>query len=409
MSFVKSQTPSSYCVRISFRMLEICLATIGVCAFGAVTSVAAFFIIFTRRKIMGLVSGKCPECGANLKINENAKGELTCPYCGGTYLVENAINIVNNEIINNNNFSGANVVINQNAKDAYIKQYLENARRALSKDDFEEVEKYYNMVEQYDPTNIEAIFFSSYGKASLSMFENNQFKRGQICDVFCKSISVIDDNYNVAQSENNQILIKEMHTALFKMYNTQFVYTVTTNSYGSTDNSSETLYLFAKMAFAFIESLENIIKIDDQLIYWKMIYEQRKYLANNKGLTVDARNKNRELALSVGDKIQEKDPNFVIDEIPEATKYGCYVATCVYGSYDCPEVWTLRRYRDNMLASTWYGRAFIHTYYAISPTLVKWFGKTKWFKKMWKGKLDRMVAKLQAEGVENTPYNDKPW
>ncbi len=88
---------------------------------------------------------------------------------------------------------------------------------------------------------------------------------------------------------------------------------------------------------------------------------------------------------------------------------GCYVATCVYGSYDCPEVWTLRRYRDNTLGSTWYGRAFIRTYYAISPTLVKWFGKTKWFKKMWKGTLDRMVKKLQDKGVENTPYQDKQW
>ncbi|NLX93020.1 MAG: hypothetical protein GXZ02_03995, partial [Clostridiales bacterium] len=39
---------------------------------------------------------------------------------------------------------------------------------------------------------------------------------------------------------------------------------------------------------------------------------------------------------------------------------GCYVATAVYGSYDCPQVWTLRRYRDYTLAETWYGRAFIH-------------------------------------------------
>ena len=90
-------------------------------------------------------------------------------------------------------------------------------------------------------------------------------------------------------------------------------------------------------------------------------------------------------------------------------KFGCYVATCVYGSYDCPQVWTLRRYRDDTLGSTWYGRAFIRTYYAISPTLVKWFGKTKWFKKMWKGKLDRMVKKLQDKGVEDTPYEDKEW
>lgn len=44
MRFAKSQIPSSYCVRVSFRILGICLATIGVCAFGAVTSVAAFFI-----------------------------------------------------------------------------------------------------------------------------------------------------------------------------------------------------------------------------------------------------------------------------------------------------------------------------------------------------------------------------
>ena len=88
---------------------------------------------------------------------------------------------------------------------------------------------------------------------------------------------------------------------------------------------------------------------------------------------------------------------------------GCYVATCVYGSYDCPQVWTLRRFRDNTLAETMLGRAFIRTYYAISPTLVKWFGDTFWFKKMWKCTLDRMVSKLQASGVEDTPYQDRNW
>lgn len=88
---------------------------------------------------------------------------------------------------------------------------------------------------------------------------------------------------------------------------------------------------------------------------------------------------------------------------------GCYVATAVYGSYDCPEVWTLRRYRDDILAETWYGRVFIRFYYAISPTLVKWFGRTAWFKKMWQGKLDRKVKKLNNIGVQNTPYQDRDW
>lgn len=88
---------------------------------------------------------------------------------------------------------------------------------------------------------------------------------------------------------------------------------------------------------------------------------------------------------------------------------GCYVATCVYGSYDCPQVWTLRRYRDNTLSATWYGRAFIRTYYATSPAVVKLFGNTKWFKNMWKNRLDKIVATLQSNGVENTPYEDKNW
>lgn len=88
---------------------------------------------------------------------------------------------------------------------------------------------------------------------------------------------------------------------------------------------------------------------------------------------------------------------------------GCYVATAVYGSYDCPQVWTLRRFKDNTLAETWYGRVFIHTYYAISPTLVKWFGHTQWFRKMWKQPLDKLVNKLQLDGFDSTPYQDKVW
>ncbi|MDD6488410.1 MAG: DUF2726 domain-containing protein [Clostridia bacterium] len=85
---------------------------------------------------------------------------------------------------------------------------------------------------------------------------------------------------------------------------------------------------------------------------------------------------------------------------------GCYIATSVYGSYDCPEVWTLRRFRDRTLSAKWYGRLFIRIYYAISPSLVKHFGHTKWFQKFWKKHLDKLVLKLQHNGFENTPYND---
>ena len=124
----------------------------------------------------------------------------------------------------------------------------------------------------------------------------------------------------------------------------------------------------------------------------------------------------KKVLLSASDNETSKPTN--VQSAPEQTSNvnttsnsseGCYVATAVYGSYDCPQVWTLRRFRDYTLAKTWYGRTFIRTYYAISPTLVKWFGHTGWFKKMWKGKLDRMVANLNHSGVEDTPYEDHAW
>lgn len=94
-------------------------------------------------------------------------------------------------------------------------------------------------------------------------------------------------------------------------------------------------------------------------------------------------------------------------DLPKEQKVrGCYVATCVYGSYDCPEVWTLRRFRDIVLMNTWYGRLFVLLYYAISPKIVEVFGETVWFKKMWLSPLDKIVKNLNEKGFSDTPYYD---
>jgi hypothetical protein len=91
----------------------------------------------------------------------------------------------------------------------------------------------------------------------------------------------------------------------------------------------------------------------------------------------------------------------------KTTGGGCYVATCVYGSYDCPEVWTLRRYRDSKLSVYWFGRRFIQIYYAISPKIVELFGNKKWFNKLWKPILNKIVRTLQNNGIESSSYLDK--
>ena len=46
---------------------------------------------------------------------------------------------------------------------------------------------------------------------------------------------------------------------------------------------------------------------------------------------------------------------------------GCYIATCVYGAYDCPEVRTLRRFRDRYLRRAAPGRGRTALGFAPDP------------------------------------------
>ena len=64
------------------------------------------------------------------------------------------------------------------------------------------------------------------------------------------------------------------------------------------------------------------------------------------------------------------------------------------------------RYRDDKLATTRPGRAFIAAYYALSPTLVRWLGNKGWFVRTCRGILDKATANLVAKGYLDTPYSD---
>lgn len=198
--------------------------------------------------------------------------------------------------------------------------------------------------------------------------------------------------------------------------------------WGSTGHPSKFAWdRYVEQCFAALELIDNAIILSNgdnanvkaQYEYKIFILEQLEssgsYHYSNGGwskeyaFTGEGKQRIINMIMECHNKIKEIDPSYVIPERPQQTSNGCYVATAVYGSYDCPQVWTLRRFRDYTLAETWYGRAFIRSYYAISPTLVKWFGHANWFRKMWKGKLDRMVANLNAKGVDNTPYEDRHW
>jgi len=114
-----------------------------------------------------------------------------------------------------------------------------------------------------------------------------------------------------------------------------------------------------------------------------------------------AKKASKKLIAECASKIQ----NYELYLVPRADG-SCYVATAVYGSYDCPQVWTLRRYRDNSMATTWDGRAFVRLYYLISPIVLRVFGRLAWFNCILKKTLDSIVKRLNYKGVPDTPYCD---
>lgn len=80
---------------------------------------------------------------------------------------------------------------------------------------------------------------------------------------------------------------------------------------------------------------------------------------------------------------------------PAVKVSGCYIATAVYGSYDAPEVRVLRRFRDEVLSKTLPGRAFIRTYYAVSPPIARRLENAGRVNRLARRLLNRIVHRLE--------------
>ena len=85
--------------------------------------------------------------------------------------------------------------------------------------------------------------------------------------------------------------------------------------------------------------------------------------------------------------------NSTTEQQPEK-KEGCYIATAVYGSYDAPQVMTLRRFRDDTLRNNAFGRLFIRTYYRLSPPIAEKLKNAKLINGYVRSILDKWVDRL---------------
>ncbi|MDR0984541.1 MAG: hypothetical protein LBL93_06020 [Ruminococcus sp.] len=335
----------------------------------------------------------CEICGSNELIKQDEV--FVCQYCRTQYspeetkkMIEGTVKIDNSDKINN----------------LYIL-----AHRARDDDNYESAVKYYEMILQENPYSWEAAFYKVYYSSMQSIREDIPNAEERINKCAASVLKLIKDKISEKNEQQKAVTevalrvneISEMFAAVVSKYytdNTKYsaknILVITDEYIKSMLSCANTLYNIGdRLVDLFDEKYASDLAVD----MWK---SGVKY-GNSVGHLVKDKSTNRQNITQNTRKIQ----NFEPDYKPPLTR-ACYVATSVYGSYDCPQVWILRRFRDYSLAKSWYGKLFILIYYSTSPTLVKLFGKNFWFRKICLVILNELVNNLRSKGFKDTPYDD---
>ena len=343
----------------------------------------------------------CEMCGSTNLIKED--GVFVCQSCGTKYSVEEARKMIVEGTVD------VKGTVKVDVSDE-LKNLYEIARRAKDSGNSENATKYYDMILVKDPSSWEANYYVVYFKAmgcriaeiwsaanSISnclesvlilikeKVENKEDQKAALNEILLRNSIISSMLFNGAKNHYDDIDSSIQHQYTQEYINNAAAAADIMYTYG---NIIEELYREDFLSIA-AESWKDGINIHKQYV---------KLLADKDG--------NIALINSYGDKIRKTDSSYTN---PEVDTSGCYIATSIYGSYDCPEVWVLRRFRDYTLSKTWYGYAFIKIYYTLSPSFVRAFGNKQWFKSLFKKKLDNFVSKLQINGYKDTPYEDKKY
>ncbi len=346
---------------------------------------------------MSVVNAKCPNCGASIQL-DNERTEGFCSYCGSKVKVEEAQKLL---------IQGT---VKVDTSDELANLY-QIARRAKDVNNSESAYKYYDMILVKDPNSWEATFYVTYYQAM-------QCKIGEIHSaaysiVNCEEAVLELIKSNVDKDNQNNTLIGiyvDLMTISTMLFNAAKQHYYDIDFQIRADYLQEYIYNAAAAA-EIMYSFGNLVVVkfgeecgSTAALSWQTAIdihkEYVKFLQDKEGNIKDIE--------TYVQKIQKYDPTYREPEIQTNVEDGgCYIATSIYGSYDCPEVWILRRFRDNTLNNYLLGKCFIKTYYTISPSLVKWFGSSLIFKRTFTPMLNKLVSKLRNKGFSDSPYQDK--
>ena len=340
----------------------------------------------------------CEMCGSNDIVKQD--GLYVCQSCGTKYSVEEARKMMTGETME----VEGTVKIDRSSE---LDNLYEIARRAKDTNNSENALKYYDQILVKDANSWEAQFYVIYFRAMDSKISEIGSVGSSLRNSIASILGLVKDHVDEDKQEEVILEIYERCSAASNV-----LYNAARNWFRGIDTRVQ-----GKFAQEYVNHVYPtafiMYNLGDGLIdlfggeytgiatrsWIQGIDLHKSYI----GMLSDKKD-NKAIIDRYVEKIQRYQPDF---EPPKIKTGGCYVATSVYGSYDCPEVWTLRRFRDETLEHHILGRLFIRTYYMTSPTLVKYLGDKKLFNSVFKPILDKFVNKLNDKGVTSTFYTDE--
>ena len=331
----------------------------------------------------------CEMCGSNDIVKQD--GLYVCQSCGTKYSVEEARKMMTGETV----AVEGTVKIDTTSE---LDNLYEIARRARDTKNSENALKYYDQILMKDATSWEAQFYVVYYRAMVCKIAEIGTCGVNINNSLGSTLQLVKDYVDESKQEE---VILEIYEKTSEIAN--ILFNGAKNWYNGINYNVKSRFKAQYVNHATPTS-HIMFTLGDKLI--EIFGDQYSGIAvrswiQGLDLNREGPKTNKELIKIYSEKVRHYQPDF------KTPSGGCYVATCVYGSYDCPEVWTLRRFRDATLKRSTWGRIFIKCYYTTSPTIVKYFGDMKIFSLIFKPLLDKFVNRLQDDGVESTLYIDE--
>lgn len=174
---------------------------------------------------MAFIAAKCTQCGANIEVDDSKEAGI-CPHCGTAFVTEKAIN---------------NYTINISTSVFNEEMSMENiyllARRAAENKNYDNAEKYYDMILLKDPNDWEANFGSVFYKSMQTSIENISEAAVDVFNNLETTFSLIQ---NISSRGEEISAVKDVYTLAFGM--ACLFYENSVNTYNEIDSKLKNQY-----------------------------------------------------------------------------------------------------------------------------------------------------------------------